>query len=333
MPQSFSDPVSDPNDPDMSQEDSTPQEAARQGWGLGLLIFVLFAPLLLLAAMLLMNLWMGAPGFTRDYAVRFDLPPAGALAALPDIAGPNDPASPLVVIDAGHGGHDPGARADHQGHHQAEKDLTLSLALALRQRLLDMGGIRVALTRSDDRYLLLEERSGIARRMKADLFISIHADSADTPDAHGATVYTLSQRGSSEEAEHLAAVENRADTVNGVSLANTSSTVSAILVDLSQRHAAELSTNLARLILREGGGEEPAGPARIDFRERALQSAAFVVLKSPDVPSVLYEAGYISNAGDAARLSSPAGRDNFAQATAQAIRVYFARERQAPAAP
>jgi|GEM_PF-546010 len=326
MPQTYPDPDSEPVDLPV------PEEASQRGWGLGLLIFALFAPLLLLAAMLLMNLWMGAPGFTRDYAVRFDLPPAGALAALPDIAGPNDPASPLVVIDAGHGGHDPGARADHQGRHQAEKDLTLSLALALRQRLLDVGGIRVALTRSDDRYLLLEERSGIARRMKADLFISIHADSADTPEAHGATIYTLSQRGSSEEAEQLAAAENRADTVNGVSLANTSSAVSAILVDLSQRHAAELSTNLARLILREGGGEEGAeGQARIDFRERALQSAAFVVLKSPDVPSVLYEAGYISNAGDAARLSSPAGRDNFALATAQAIRVYFARERQAPA--
>ncbi|MBB3955154.1 N-acetylmuramoyl-L-alanine amidase family protein [Novosphingobium sediminicola] len=315
MSEALSDPVVEPIEPD---------EALRRGWGLGLLIFALFAPLLLLVAMLLMDGWMGAPGFTRDYVVRFDLPPAGALAALPEIAGPNDPRSPLVVIDAGHGGHDPGAH----GVHQAEKELTLSLALALRQRLLEVGGIRVALTRMDDRYLLLEERSDIARRMKADLFISIHADSADTPGAHGATVYTLSDRGSSQGAEHLAAAENRADTVNGVSLANTSSSVSAILVDLSQRHAAEMSTNLARLILREGQGGE--GGARIDFRERALQSAAFVVLKSPDVPSVLYEAGYISNAEDAARLSSPAGRRDFAHATAQAIRVYFARQRETP---
>lgn len=310
--------------PDPVVEAIEPDEAPRRGLGLGLLVFALFAPLLLLVAMLLMDGWMGAPGFTRDYVVRFDLPPPGALAALPEIAGPNDPRSPLVVIDAGHGGHDPGAH----GEHQAEKELTLSLALALRQRLLDVGGIRVALTRMDDRYLLLEERSDIARRMKADLFISIHADSADTPGAHGATVYTLSDRGSSQEAEHLAAAENRADSVNGVSLANTSSSVSAILVDLSQRHAAEMSTNLARLILREGQGGESG--ARIDFRERALQSAAFVVLKSPDVPSVLYEAGYISNAEDAARLSSPAGRRDFAHATAQAIRVYFARQRETP---
>jgi N-acetylmuramoyl-L-alanine amidase len=313
MPQALPEPV------DQSADPLVLEETGGRGWVLGVLIFVLLAPVLVVAAVLLMDRWMGAPGFSRDYAVRFDLPPPGALAALPDISGPNDPHSPLVVIDAGHGGHDPGARGDHR----LEKDLTLSLALALRQRLLDVGGIRVALTRSDDRYLLLEERSGIARRMKADLFVSIHADSADTPDAHGATVYTLSQRGSSQEAEHLAVAENRADTVNGISLGTTSSAVSAILVDLSQRHAAELSTDLARLIQREGEG-------RFDFRERALQSAAFVVLKAPDVPSVLYEAGYISNADDAARLSSPTGRHDFAQATAQAIRVYFARQREAP---
>lgn len=325
MSQTFSDPDVPPMDllpPDHGAEADEPPRRM-----LGLLIFALFAPLALLVAMLLMDGWMGAPGFTRDYVVRFDLPPPGAMAALPEIAGPNDPQSPLVVIDAGHGGHDPGAHGDHA----AEKDLTLSLALALRQRLLEVGGIRVAMTRTDDRYLLLEERSGIARRLKADLFISIHADSADTPGAHGATVYTLSDRGSSQEAEHLAASENRADTVNGVSLANTSSSVSAILVDLSQRHAAEMSTNFARLILREGqAGEVGDGRARIDFRERAIQSAAFVVLKSPDVPSVLYEAGYISNADDAARLSSPGGRRDFAHATAQAIRVYFARQRETP---
>ncbi|WDF71860.1 N-acetylmuramoyl-L-alanine amidase family protein [Novosphingobium sp. KACC 22771] len=327
MSQTFSDPDVPPMDLLPPDHGGAADEPPRRT--LGLLIFALFAPLLLLVAMLLMDGWMGAPGFTRDYVVRFDLPPPGAMAALPEIAGPNDPRSPLVVIDAGHGGHDPGAH----GEHAAEKDLTLSLALALRQRLLEVGGIRVAMTRTDDRYLLLEERSGIARRLKADLFISIHADSADTPGAHGATVYTLSDRGSSQEAEHLAASENRADTVNGVSLANTSSSVSAILVDLSQRHAAEMSTGFARLILREGQageGEGGDGRARIDFRERAIQSAAFVVLKAPDVPSVLYEAGYISNADDAARLSSPGGRRDFAHATAQAIRVYFARQRETP---
>jgi N-acetylmuramoyl-L-alanine amidase len=279
------------------------------------LAFVLLAPLGVFAAMLGVDRAMGAPGFHREYSVRIELPPVGAEVGLPKVDGPLDSSRPLVVIDAGHGGHDPGAAG---GDHR-EKELTLALARALRDQLLAGGGIRVAMTRDDDRYLLLEERSGIARRLKADLFISIHADSADEGSARGATIYTLSTRGSSEEAEKIAAAENRADTVNGVTLAHTSSAVSAILVDLSQRRAAEQSAGFARLILREGEG-------RIAFRDRPLQSAAFVVLKSPDMPSVLFEAGYISNPDDAARLSSKAGRDALADATAQAIRVYFARQ-------
>jgi len=186
--------------------------------------------------------------------------------------------------------------------------------------LLADGTLRVALTRNTDRYLMLEERSGIARRMKADLFISIHADAADGHSARGATLYTLSTRGTNEEAERLAASENRADTVNGVPLASTSPQVSAILVDLAQRRTGELADSFARLILREGEG-------RMIFRDRPVQSAAFVVLKAPDVPSVLYEAGYITSPQDAAHLSSGKGREDFATTTAQAIRVYFARNR------
>ena len=185
--------------------------------------------------------------------------------------------------------------------------------------LIEGGGVRVALTRDDDRYLLLEERSAIARKMEADLFLSIHADSAGSNDARGATVYTLSARGSSEEAERLAAAENRADTVNGVDLGSTSSDVGAILVDLSQRHSQVRADELAQLILREGQGQ-------FAFRDRPVQSAAFVVLKSPDTPSVLFEAGYISNPADAARLASSAGREAFARVTAQAIRVWLARQ-------
>jgi len=177
----------------------------------------------------------------------------------------------------------------------------------------------VALTRSDDRYLALEERSGIARRLRADLFISIHADSAEDAKASGATVYTLSDKGTTQEANRFAASENRADTINGVALRDTSNSVSAILVDLAQRQSAAASAQFASLILREGQG-------RMDFRDRALQSAAFVVLKSPDMPSVLFEAGYISNPADAARLASAEGQKAFAETVALAIRVYFARE-------
>lgn len=281
-----------------------------------MLVFVLLAPVLVFVAMVAVDQAMGAPGFSRDYEVAVKLPPPGASLGLPPIEGPADPTRPLIVIDAGHGGHDPGAK----GSGMEEKDLTLGLAMALRAELLRSGGFRVAMTRSDDRFLMLEDRSGIARRLRADLFLSIHADSAGAgaAEARGATIYTLSAKGSSEEAEKLAASQNRSDTVNGVALAQTSSAVSAILVDLSQRHSTELSVELARLILREGEG-------RIAFREQPVQSAAFVVLKAPDVASVLYEAGYITNPADAARLASAAGRREFAQATAQAIRVFFAR--------
>ena len=233
---------------------------------------------------------------------------------LPKIEGPLDPSRPLVVIDAGHGGHDPGAGTGLL----KEKALTLSLALALRDALIESGGVRVALTRDDDRFLLLPERAGIARRLKADLFISIHADSSPVGEAQGGTVYTLSERGTNETAARLAEAENRADTINGVALTGQSDAVSAILVDLSQRETEAQSADFARLILREGEG-------RLIFKDRAIQSAAFVVLKSADLPSVLFEAGYISNPVDAARLASHDGRAAFAETTAQAIRVYFAR--------
>jgi N-acetylmuramoyl-L-alanine amidase len=298
------------------------------GWRRGLVLgLVAFAPLLTLGAVVAVNMATGQPTFPPSYAARIELPANAVQIGLPPIEGPADPTRPLVVIDAGHGGHDPGAHgpASGGGTH-IEKDMTLALALALRDQLLAKGGVRVALTRNTDRYLLLEERSGIARRMKADLFISIHADSAEVEGASGATIYTLSPRGSSEEAERLANAENRADTVNGVPLAQTSSSVSAILVDLAQRHVAELADDFVKLVLREGDGH-------ITFRANPVQSAAFVVLKSPDVPSVLFEAGYITNPKDAERLHSPQGRSEFASAMAQAVRLFFVRERSAEVLP
>lgn len=276
---------------------------------------LVLAPVAVFAAMVLVDRAIDTPGRGMDYVVRLQLPPSGSEIGLPRIEGPLDASRPLVVIDAGHGGHDPGAGSGAI----SEKDVTLGLARALRDQLLAQGGTRVALTRDDDRFLALSERAGIARRLKADLFISIHADSAPSGDvANGATIYTLSDRGSSETAARLAAKENRADTVNGVPMDDQSDTVNAILVDLSQRKTEARSTEFAELVLREGAG-------RINFRDPALQSAAFVVLKSADLPSVLFEAGYISNPHDAAQLASAEGRENFAKMTARAIRVYFAR--------
>ncbi|MEY4722366.1 MAG: hypothetical protein RIQ46_2091 [Pseudomonadota bacterium] len=279
------------------------------------LALVLAAPVAVLAAMVLADRALGAPGRGHDYVLRIELPPAVGEIGLPQVQGPLDASRPLVVIDAGHGGHDPGAIRDGL----QEKRLTLMLAHALRDELLRGGGIRVAMTRDDDRYLLLPERSGIARRLKADLFLSIHADSVEAGDASGASVYTLSAKGTTEAAVRMAERENGADRINGIALSGTSDTVSAILVDLSQRETQAQSEEFARLILREGQG-------RILFREGPLESAAFAVLKSPDVPSVLFESGYISNREDTARLLSTEGRQAFAEATARAVRVYFARQ-------
>jgi N-acetylmuramoyl-L-alanine amidase len=201
-----------------------------------------------------------------------------------------------------------------------EKTLALGLARALRDELLRRGGIRVALTRNDDRFLVLDERAEIARRLGADLFLSIHADSAgDQAEVSGASVYTLSARASSEAAARFAARENSADIVNGVVLTNEDPQVNAILVELAQRRSQERSDEFAGLILREGQGV-------LAFHPQARRSAALVVLKAPDVPSALFEAGFISNPTDAGRLASPEGQRRFAEAMARAIRVYFARQ-------
>jgi N-acetylmuramoyl-L-alanine amidase len=280
------------------------------------LTMLVAAPVALVGAMVAADRLFAAPGGGYAYVERIALPPAVGEIGLPTVRGPLDASRPLVVIDAGHGGHDPGAGREPL----VEKVVTLGLAHALRDELLRGGGIRVAMTREDDRFLLLPERSGMARRLNADLFLSIHADSVEgSGDARGASVYTLAERGTSETAARLAARENRADTINGVSLESTSDAVSAILVDLSQRETQAQSEQFARLVLREAAG-------KMRLHDRNVQSAAFVVLKSPDMPSVLFESGYISNPEEAAMLASAEGRALFARTMAQAIRAYFARQ-------
>jgi N-acetylmuramoyl-L-alanine amidase len=267
------------------------------------------------AALVAVDRTFGVAARDGSAATRLVLPPARGEIGLPPVLGPPDPGRPLLVIDPGHGGHDPGAG---QGDTR-EKDLTLALGRALRDELLRQGGVRVALTRDDDRYLLLPERAGIARRLGADLFVSIHADSGGSETASGATIYTLSEKGSSQIAARMAERENRADMIDGVMLADQSDRVSAILVDLSQRETQARSDQFAGLLRREAQGS-------IKLRDEPLQSAAFVVLKSADIPSVLLEAGYISNTGDSAWMLSGEGRQTFAAAGAKAVRAYFARQ-------
>ena len=273
-------------------------------------------PLAVVAALVVTAQRIPVPEIGRAYVLRVDLPAADAPGPLPDVAGREG--LPLVVIDAGHGGHDPGA----SGQGYREKTVVLGLARALRAELEKEGNVRVAMTREDDRYLVHAERVAIARRLDADLFLSIHADSAgDAAEVTGASIYTLSNQASSEAAARFAERENASDRLNGVDVGGRSDVVNTILVELSQRRTQEQSDEFARLIRREGGDA-------IRFHPQARRSAALKVLRAPDVPSVLFESGFITNEADAQRLASPEGRARFAEVMARAIRIYFARQQE-----
>lgn len=285
-----------------------------------LLLIVLLVPAAVLGGAAALGVRIPVPVWGRDYVLRFPLEDGAIPLALPEISGPADETLPLVVIDAGHGGRDPGAiGADAEGLRVQEKDITLALALALRSELLDTGRIRVALTRDDDRIVPLSYRPEIARQLGADLFVSIHADSAGTREnVSGASIYTLSEQATSEAAARFAARENDADRVNGITIAGQSEAVSSILVGLSQQRAQEDALEFAALVVREGGEE-------LAFLTEPRRAAALAVLRAPDVPSVLFESGFVTNRLDRARLTTPQGQARYAAALARAIRVYFAR--------
>lgn len=261
--------------------------------------------------------WCGAARpAKRNGGATVKLAPPTPWLETPEIEGPANSDLPLVVIDAGHGGHDPGAISPHNG--KQEKHITLAIAQAIRRELLATGRVRVALTRNNDRYLALEQRSSIARRLKADLFLSIHADAAENPEARGASIYTLSQIASDKAAARLAARENQADILNGVDLGAHGSAVSSILLDLTQRQTMGQASEFARLLQREAADD-------MVFRTKAHRFADFAVLKAPDTPSILFETGYISNKADAYFLSSDAGPPQIARGVRDAVRIYFAR--------
>ena len=277
------------------------------------ILAILLMPLAILGGLLLLAQATGVVGRGSGFVMRVDIPRDAATPEVPQVSG--DANLPLVVIDPGHGGHDPGASAG--GY--VEKDLVLGLAEALRDELEAQGIARVALTRDDDSYLLHNERYRIAQRLDADLFLSIHADSAGASDeVAGASIYTLSKEASSRAAALYAARENASDVIGGVDLSQESRTVSDILVDLSQRRTQERSVRFAELIEREGQGT-------LHFHPQARRAAWLAVLRAPDTPSVLFESGFISNAADAQRLASPEGRAAFAEVMARAIRIYFLR--------
>ena len=240
-------------------------------------------------------------------------PPAGPL---PTIYGSKDPKRPLVVLDPGHGGRDPGATSPFGG--RREKDVTLAVARAIRDAVAAGGRVRVALTREDDRFIILGDRYEIARRMGASLFISIHADAAPSNDgARGATIYTLSEVASDRQAALLAQEQNEADRIGGAPLVEDAG-VNRILIDLAQRDSMNVSARFAALLRREASAYFP-------FRPDYHRFASLIVLKAPDVPSILFETGYLTNATDVSYIHSPEGQKQIALGMKSAIETHFAR--------
>ncbi|MFI4962073.1 MAG: N-acetylmuramoyl-L-alanine amidase, partial [Hyphomicrobiales bacterium] len=208
---------------------------------------------------------------------------AGKTVSVPDAAGD---ARPLIVVDPGHGGIDSGTKS---GSGQDEKDVVLAFGQMLRDRLEKTDKYRVAMTRSDDTFIPLDERVRFARAHKASLFISIHADSIPRSEgqAEGASVYTLSAHASDAEAARLAEVENKSDVIAGVDLSSEPNDVANILIDLAQRETKAFSLQFARDLVGEF-------KTTTRLHMHPLKSAGFIVLKAPDVPSVLVELGYMS---------------------------------------
>ena len=229
--------------------------------------------------------------------------------------GPKNSARKVVVVDAGHGGIDSGT-VGIDG--MQEKDLVLDeakrLGAALRKR-----GYKVHLTRDTDIYIPLRERVNIARGYGADLFISLHADSNPNPDVTGASVYTLSEKGSDKEAAALARKENQSDIIAGVDLTGQDDSVSHILIDLAQRDTMNRSSRFAETVVSKLSGATDILP-RTPHR-----SGALVVLKAPDVPAVLVELGYLSNTEDCRQMHSDGWRNGVAKAIADAVDQNFGR--------
>jgi N-acetylmuramoyl-L-alanine amidase len=211
---------------------------------------------------------------------------------------------PIVVLDPGHGGRDPGARGATTA--VAEKDLTLALARELRDRLVERGRVRVAMTHDGGRSLSLDDRAAVARRLNAAMFVSLHMDSAENPLARGASVYSLSDIASDAEAAALAASLNSSGERDG------DGSVGALLSDLVMRAQMSASANLAVRMVGQSTN-------RFELRPDPHRFAAFHVLRRAGSPAVLFEAGYLSNVDDEALLRDPKHRAALVDALAQAI--------------
>ncbi|HAC58661.1 MAG: N-acetylmuramoyl-L-alanine amidase [Parvibaculum sp.] len=240
--------------------------------------------------------------------------PAAEIAAVPV----SPPAERLerrrvVVIDAGHGGVDPGT---HGRSGVQEKDVVLAFAKKFAEELRSTGRYDVHLTRDSDIFIPLRERVAIARRHKADLFISVHADAIQKPNVRGMSIYTLSETASDKEAAALARKENQSDLIAGLDLQGESPEVTGILIDLAQRETKNYSSRFARTVVDYAS-------QKTRTLDPAHRFAGFVVLKAPDVPSVLIELGFLTNPEDEKQLVSPAWRATMAKTLSRSVDRYF----------
>jgi N-acetylmuramoyl-L-alanine amidase len=253
-------------------------------------------------------------GVTARTVAAVAAPPPQPVAIRPAHAPSESGRDIIIAIDAGHGGVDPGASGKRGTR---EKDVVLEIARLLATRINREPGMKAVLTRDGDYFISLRERNLRARRAKADLFVSIHADAIANPDVSGSSVYVLSERGaSSEAARWLAERENAADLKGGISLDDKDAVLANVLLDLSQTASISASLVAAEKVLHS---LDQTG----EVRKPRVQQAGFVVLKSPDIPSMLIETAFISNREDERKLSLPAHRQKLANAIFGGIEQYF----------
>ena len=266
-----------------------------------------------------------APTPSPPAPVQAEPPTAASPQPASQVASPSPPAAkadgiakardgvPVIVIDPGHGGVDPGAIGVSGIY---EKHITLAMAREMKAALEKGGRYRVHLTRDRDVFIRLRDRVAMARQLGADLFISLHADAVQNPQIRGLSVYTLSQNASDSEAQALAEKENKADLIAGVDLSHETPDVAGILIDLAQRETMNRSAGFATELVDEVGQE-------MDLLGNTHRFAGFAVLKAPDVPAVLVEMGYLSNEFEEKQLRQPQYRGRLAKAAARAIERYF----------
>jgi N-acetylmuramoyl-L-alanine amidase len=232
----------------------------------------------------------------------------------PKYQAPSPAEKPLVIIDPGHGGQDPGALGANGMY---EKTIVLAVGKELKKQLEESGRYRVKMTRETDVFIPLRQRVNIARKAKGDLFISLHADSIRDSAVTGASVYTLSDVASDKETEKLAERENKSDLIAGVDLSGQEDDVASILIDLAARDTMNQSRFLANTVVSTMDNHG------LDTLDRAHRSAGFAVLKAVDIPSVLVEMGYLTNRREVERLSSPEHRRKIAESLKSSVDYYF----------